>query len=295
MVVATAETHRAFRSSRWWTLAALYLTFSFFSGAVVHGCSQLVTQNLDEQTEKIKNEAVDDAGVDQMIESGRDEARRAFIHRVFSEGDQAQTDSLVDIPLPVLLIYELGQFFLPLFIALLGFDQISSEYDSRALRFLTIRARRESVVTGRFLSQLALVLCLVTFCLMLQMLYGQWAFSEPDMKFWLTLFFRFALGAWVFCLPYVALTTLSSTLGRTGATSLLINLLLLFFFWLLASSDSMSSAGWAQWPQFVSVWHHRIHLLHPETLPLLISISMHFLFGGLFLGAGVWRLKTRDV
>lgn len=295
LTVATAETRRAFRSNKWWALAALYLTFSLFSGLVVHGCSNLVSRNVEQQTEKLKEQAGTSEGVDALIDMQKRRARTSFVLEFFSANDATLAESLVVIPMPFLFIFELGLFFLPLFIALLGFDQLASEYDSRSLRFLTIRARRESLVLGRFLSQLFLVFTLVSFCLILQLLYVKLTSHELDLHSWWHLSFRFALKAWVYCIPYVALTTLSSSMGKTGATALFINLFLLFFFWLLASSDGISSAAWAQWPQYASIWHHRTHLLHPEWLPLSISVGAHILFGGLFLAGGVWRLQTRDV
>ena len=288
--ICLAETRHALSSGRLWSLFALYLLFSTFSGVAVHGCSRLVTRSLDTQSEALAQN-----GEAPAANLSLQEGRRAFIKFFFSNDDEELAQSLENFPLPLLFLFELGLFFLPVFIALLGFDQISSETGPRTLRFLTVRVRREAIVLSRLLSQGLLVWACVGGLLLLQLLYGFFIAPEVGLFEGLLWAGRLGLKAVLFCLPYLALTSLCSTLTRSSAGSLFLNLFCLLALWLLVALDGFADAEWTHGLSYVSVWRYRTNLLHPHLLTLLGAALAHLVFAAVYVAAGLYQINTRDV
>src|SRR5258707_878339 len=65
-------------------------------------------------------------------------------------------DSLAAIPIVLLVVFKLTLRFLPLFIALMGFDQLAGEVGPKSIRYLVVRAKRSSMILGKLLSQVTL-------------------------------------------------------------------------------------------------------------------------------------------
>jgi ABC-2 type transport system permease protein len=88
-----------------------------------------------------------------------EEMRKGFLGFLVG-GDQAMMEALAQCPCrPGGL--QGHPLFLPVYIALMGFDQVSGEVGPRSIRYLTVRARRSSLLLGKFLSQATVLLGLV--------------------------------------------------------------------------------------------------------------------------------------
>lgn len=292
-VVWRQETVRAFFSARFVSLAVLYFLFTLLSGLTVHGCSSLLENETQAQVSQGEGKS------EEILSAGVSEGRREVVRRVFAQNDSTFAASLEWMPLPLLFLFELGIYFLPLYITLLGFDQISSEFGPRTLRFFTLRARRGAIVLGRFFSQWTLLWALIFFIVLLQAAFAK--FEAPDLTaaHMAELFLRLLLKAWVMSLPYVALSTLCSTVAKTSPMALFLNIIFLFLFWLdavwttgLLSYSEGFTHTMADIFQHLSVWTYRGNLLHPSWQPLLSSIAAHVVFAAVFL-AGAWLTFER--
>ena len=63
----------------------------------------------------------------------------------FVNKDPAMMEALSRVPVLVLVVFKMTLFFLPAYIVLMGFDQVSGEVGPRSIRYVTVRARRSSV------------------------------------------------------------------------------------------------------------------------------------------------------
>src|SRR5262249_53742615 len=138
------------------------------------------------------------------------------------------------IPFVLLIVFKLSIIFLPLFITLMGFDQLSAEIGSRSIRYLVVRARRSSLVLGKFFTQATVLSLLMLVCVIAMVVTS--LIVDPDftigkaavvlLKLWLV--------SVVFSLAYLALTSLCSSLFKQPAVSLVLNIILLFIVWFVA-------------------------------------------------------------
>jgi ABC-type transport system involved in multi-copper enzyme maturation permease subunit len=107
-------------------------------------------------------------------------------------GNEAIADNLASCPPMLSTLFQLTIFFLPLFVILIGFDQISGEIQYRSIRYLAGRARRESLAIGKALGAWA-VISVMTFVLhavvwismLVQQEYGAGAILSWGFRFWI--------------------------------------------------------------------------------------------------------------
>jgi ABC-2 type transport system permease protein len=209
---------------------------------------------------------------------------------------------LSELPLLVPLVFRLTLFFLPLFIALLGYDQLSAEVSTGSVRYLVVRSRRGSILGGKFVAQ-ALVMG-VLLALVLVGLFAAGAGLRSDLKPlpYLEALVRFWLGGATFAFAYLALTSLVSAVTSSPGTSLLLNVGALFLFWLAdaiggraALVHSMGGpASWTEGLRWLSPSAYASGLLGSSPA-LLTSALAYAVFGAVFLGAGWAVFRSRDV
>jgi ABC-2 type transport system permease protein len=275
-VIWSAECRRTVRSARVVALLGLYSMFSLLVLLVVGG---------------ITKAGADAAAGVQVAE----EMRKGFLGFLVG-GDQAMMEALAQVPLVVLVVFKVTLFFLPVYIALMGFDQVSGEVGPRSIRYLTVRARRSSLLLGKFLSQATVLLGLVLIIDLAIFVYA--AFTTPDfapaslalnlLKFW--------LAAVVFSLAYLALTTFCSGLFRSPALSLIFNIFMLFGFWLVNTVGSFASEGNPlAYVRYLSPSHYANNLLHPRLAEFAVSGAAYAAFAVVFLGAALFVLRARDL
>lgn len=202
-----------------------------------------------------------------------------------------------EIPTVVVVVFYLGIFFLPAYVALMGFDQLSGEVGPRSMRYLTVRARRSSVLLGKFLAQTTLLLTLVLGLDLILCVYA-WV-STPGFgigAFALNLA-RFWVGTLVFALAFLALTALCSSVTSAPAVSLVGN-----FICIMAAFGLWLAGLWfgredhpLQYIRYLSPMNYCTKLLDPEALQFGASALAYTVFALVFLGGAYAALRTRDL
>ncbi|WP_420821882.1 ABC transporter permease [Pyxidicoccus caerfyrddinensis] len=306
LVIWSAELRRAVRSGRAVVLLGLYSMFSALVLLVVGWLAGQVREAVNKQLETAG------AGADASAQVG-EEMRKGVLGFLLSD-DSAMMEALSRVPLEVLVVFKITLFFLPAYVALMGFDQLSGEVGPRSMRYLTVRARRSSVLLGKFLSQATLLLGLVLIIDMAIFVYARIAnpgFGFADVvinliKFW--------LAAIVFSLAYVSLTTLCSSLFRSPAVSLVFNFILLFVFWLMDTIGRAAQTAYSAYQvvdayavgepsmmpflrflRYLSPSYYAGNLLHPKLAEFAASGAAYAGFAMVFLLGAYAVLRARDL
>jgi ABC-2 type transport system permease protein len=289
-----AELRRALKSPRVLLVLLLYIAFS--AGVM------LFAGFLARQAQSQGAAAGQDMG---SLQS----PKAALLAFLFGQ-DRSLVESLINLPAVLLVVFKAGLLFLPAYVAVLGFDTVSAELQTRSLRYLTVRTSRTALVLGKALALGAVVLLLVTVVLLGA--FGYAVSSGPDFSL------AEAARAWprlwgttvLVGLGMAALTTLCSTLSRAPALSLTLNFAMLLAFW--AAGTFGSGARWMRTVQEQVAhqelpvgWQERVGLLAPSTwsAEVLYPDVTRSLTGALVLvlfavacaAASVVVLRTRDV
>jgi ABC-type transport system involved in multi-copper enzyme maturation permease subunit len=301
-VIWTAELWRAVRGAKAIILLGLYLMFTAMVLVLLAFAFRQAQANIDDQL------AQHGASVD-AIQPQIDQVKHGFLGWLFGD-DEALLGSLAQVPLIVLLTFKITLYFLPLFIAVMGFDQISGEIGPRSIRYLVVRARRSSILWGKYLAQATLLAGLVLVVDLAVIGVARWLTPSFEIGAMATTLVKCWLAATVFSLSYVALSSFCSTLFRSAAVSLIFNIFALFGFWLVnkvgegaAAVAKQAQEGEApsriatalSWLQYVSPSHYSNNLLHPHLLKLLGSTAIYAGFAAAFLVLGYAVLRRRDL
>jgi len=277
-----AELQRALRSARVVVLLGLYGLFSLLVLLVVGTLSSALSKKLAEV-----------GGDPRAAEAAFSEGRNAILAVLFSTGDPAILEALKQVPLVVLIVFKVTLFFLPAYVALMGFDQLSGDVANRSIRYLVVRARRSSVLIGKLLSQASLLLVLVMVVDLGIFLYAEITTPTFSISAAAVHLLKFWLAAIVFSSAYIALTSLCSALVRTPAVSLVLNLVALFGFWLL---DVIGAGDPSRdFLRYLSPSHYPNGLLHPSFAPFATSVLAYGAFAIVFVGAALLILRERDL
>jgi ABC-2 type transport system permease protein len=256
-------------------------------------------------------------GSQEAIQPQIDQFKHGFVGWLFGE-DEALLGSLAEVPLIVLLTFKITLYFLPLFIAVMGFDQISGEIGPRSIRYLTVRARRSSILWGKYLAQASLLGGLVLVVDLAVVGVARYMTPSFQVGAMATTLLKCWVAATVFSLSYIALSSFCSSLFRTPAVSLIFNIFTLFGFWLVnktgegaagvleaAKKQAETQGADAEppskiaevlsWLQYVSPSHWSNNLLHPHFLKFLGSTAVFAAFAAAFLACGYAVLRRRDL
>ncbi|MFY0575372.1 ABC transporter permease [Cystobacter fuscus] len=254
-VIWSAECQRTLRSTRVLALLGLYSLFSLLVFVVAAFLRSFVQQ---------------------MTQSG--------MMTVPSEG----------IPLAVVVVFFFSLFFLPLYVALMGFDQVSGEVGPRSIRYLTVRAPLVGAVgqaagaghgaaEPRVRARPGAV----------RVRLGQHAGLRPA-DFGGSLL-RFWLASAVFSFAFLSLTSLCSCVTTSPPVSLILNLAVLMFsavLWMTALADEDNPVRYLR---FLSPLKYALELLDPALRTAAISMAAYAAFTLLFLGSALTALRTRDL
>jgi ABC-type transport system involved in multi-copper enzyme maturation permease subunit len=317
-VIWRGELGQSLKSGR---IVVLLVLFLLFTGLTLLGIGWLSWQWNQKQQKAFEDEIanspykedLDPAKVAEMRKKAADnnEGKKFIVNLLFSDDDAALGEALLAIPFVLLIVFKLSIIFLPLFIALMGFDQLSAEIGSRSIRYLVVRARRSSLVLGKFATQGTVLALLMLVCVVAMIVVS--LIVDPDFttgKAALTLLKLWVVSV-VFSLAYLGLTTFCSALFRQPAVSLVLNVILLFVVWFIAligdayrlpgqSATSMSLASLKPesvvgYVRYVSVWHFSADLIHPHWQRFGAAGLAHLGFAMVFLGAAYLVLRARDV
>lgn len=299
LTVWGAELRRGLRSARVIVLLALYGMFSGLALLVVGSIARTASQSLSNQLTQRGASGEQAAGA-------MSEIRQRMLGFLF-DNDSKMVEALAQVPLVVLFVFKLTLFFLPAYVVLMGFDQLAGEVGTRSIRYLTVRARRSSVLLGKFLAQATVLLSIVL--LVDAAIFATARIVDPELALstLLPTLLRFWLAAIVFSLSYLALTTLCSTLFRSGGVSLAFNFIVLFVFWL---TDAVGSRAHAynqylkaedEAPSKLEIFryftpsHYADGLLHPTLQVWAQSAAAYAGFAALFLVAAHLVFRARDL
>jgi ABC-2 type transport system permease protein len=270
----------------------------------VAGAAKLAQESFNAQ---IAQMGADTDQAEQARQQIQDQTRKGMVGAMFGE-DPAMLDALAEVPLVILLVFKITFFFLPFYIALMGFDQVSGEVGPRSIRYLAVRARRSSVMFGKFLAQAVVLLALVLLVDLAVFVYAKT--QNPDFTFgeMVPALVKFWVAAILFALAFLALTNFFSTAFRSPWASLLMNLsavLGLLFFHAVSSFASAVSTGAAADPdapigfwgvmKHLSPFHYINGLLHPQFTHFGTSGAFYGAMALLLLGASYLILRSRDL
>ena len=217
-------------------------------------------------------------------------------------GDLATIQRLSELPLLVPVVFRITLFFVPLFVALLGYDQLSAEVATGSVRYLAVRARRGSILAGKFVAQ-ALVMG-VLLALVLVGLFVAGAGLRPglDLVAYGAAAARFWVGGATFVFCYLALTALASALTSGPGSSLLLNVGALFGFWVLDAIGGRAAllhrmggpASWTEALSWLSPSAYASGVLGSSSA-LLTSAAAYGTFGAVFLAVAWAVFRARDL
>ncbi len=293
-IVFGAELRRALKSPRVLLVLLLYVAFSagvmLAAGALAHQ-AQLQFEAQGQGMEGLQS------------------PKAAMLALLFGQ-DRGLLESLMALPSVLLVVFKLGLIFLPAYVALLGFDSVSAELQTRSLRYLTVRTSRTALTLGKALALGAVVVLLVT---VVQVgAFGYALSNVPDFSLadgahaWPRLWGTSVLVG----LAMAALTTLCSTLSRTPALSLTLNFAVLLGFWAAGTlgsgarvmrlvqeqvSHQSESIGWQERVGLLapSTWSSEV--LYPDLGRALTGAVALLLFACLCSAGAVAVLRGRDV
>jgi ABC-2 type transport system permease protein len=297
------EVTRALKSGRVWVLLLLFMLFV--------GLALVVVGFLNHQLNTTFEQQVASAGADlDAARKGLLSSKRQFLSS-FVTDDTAMLDSLATLPLVLLMVFKLTVRFVPLFIALMGFDQLAGEVGPKSVRYLVVRVKRSSIILGKFLSQATLFALLLAVCVVLMVAVARALnadFGAPEVALWTA---KLMFSALVLSLAYLSLTTLCSALVKQGGISLVVNVIALFVIWFMAALgeafrfpgqeaaagglDLVREASATAYLRYASVWHFGSDLLHPGLRPFLTAVLMHVGYALVFLGTAQLVLRRRDL
>jgi ABC-type transport system involved in multi-copper enzyme maturation permease subunit len=297
------EVGRALKSGRVLVLLLLFLLFVGLALTVVGFFNHQINAQVDQAIAMGQGSA--EAAQAQMLQQ-----KKQFLSFVITD-DEAMLEALTPLPLVLLVVFKLTLRFLPLLIALMGFDQLAAEVGPRSIRYLVVRVRRHSIVVGKFLAQATLFALLLAVATVMMVAVAKALnddFAASQALLWTAKLYASSLAM---ALAYLALTTLCSSLVRSPPVALVLNIILLFVIWFVAlvgeafrfpgevaapNTLAMLKAEslWA-WLRYASVWHFGQDLLHPYWQRFLTAGLMHVGFGLAFLGAAQLVMQRRDL
>ena len=280
LAVLRTELLRTLRNARVLVLLLLFGTSTALIGLVVG----LITRGLDSQDPQAAAAAT------------------AGILGFLVGGDGAAFQRLSELPLLVPLVFRATLFFLPLFIALMGYDQLSAEVATGSVRYLAVRARRGSILAGKFLAQAVVMGVLLALVLAGLFVAGAGLKQGLDPVAYAAAAGRFWVGGSALAFSYLALTALSSAMTSGPGSSLLLNVGALFVFWLLDAIGGRAALmhemgaprSWTEALRWLSPSAYASGVLGSSSA-LLTSAAAYGTFGAVFLAAAWAVFRVRDL
>lgn len=275
------EMRRHLRSAKTLVLLILYSLATVFSGLLFVGATRKVQEQLDKAGQ---GQPVPPEVLMQMKMSG--------LSAIFGKGNDEQLQYLASIPMVVVFFAYFALLSLPVLTALMGFDQVSAELNTRSIRFVSLRVRRGALLAGKVLAQLALLIGITAVVNLGIFTYAALSSEGFPVGAGLVAMARFWVLTLVAASTYVALSTLCSTLFRTPIYSLLTALTVLFVLWVTAGLSNFDALSFLQYglPS-----HYAAGLFRPDALGVLTSVGAYSAFSAAFLGLAYLTLRARDI
>jgi ABC-2 type transport system permease protein len=279
-IVFAHETRRHLRSAKTLVLLILYALATALSGVLFVAATRTAQEGISSMS-----------GGQALQPEQLDELKMGGLSLIFGQ-DPALVRYLVQIPLVVVFFFWFALLFLPLLTTLMGFDQISGELQSRSLRFVSLRARRGSLLAGKVLAQAALLFALTAVVNLGIFAYAAASTEGFQVGVGLAAMIRFWLLGLVYASAYIGLVALCSTLFRAPIVSLLIALCALFAFWLTAFLSRFEAIRFLG---YLVPSHYERGLFSPEWDHVLPSVGAYLAFAVVFLCLAWLSLRARDL
>ncbi len=297
------EIGRALKGGRVIVLLILFLLFTGLALTIVGSINHQLNSQVDQAVAAGQVDAA--AAAKQAIEG-----RKKFLSTFFTDDDQL-LDFLSAMPLVLFVVFKLTMVFTPLFIALMSFDQISGEIGPKSIRYLVVRARRSSILLGKFAAQATLASGLLVLCTLMMVIVAKVLNDDFTVTAAILIGLKLAAVLVVFAMAYLGLSSLCSSVTKQSGVSLVLNVILLFVIWSMAfignlvrlpgeeatfgSLASIKTEHWVGYMRYGSVWNFGQDLLHPEPARFLSAGMVHLGFALLFLGLAHLALRRRDL
>lgn len=286
LVIAGQDVKNALRSVKAIVFLALYALGALGSGAVVVWWIGKANKFVDQQISSLPTHM----SAAQIAEAKHKALLQIMGHFV---SDPKQVAYYIAIPVIVLFFFWVTRTFLPFLIALMSYDQVNGEVYNRSIRFTLLRSRRGSVVVGKIISNMVILLGITVVTNLL--LVGLSAWLIPDFKVSSALLplLRF----WALTLPYalcfVAFLSLLSSLIRSPFVTVIVGFFGVLLMWLLlglcAVWDLAHPARWAI-PFAYNDWLSSYLPSHQ-----IAGAAVFLGFGLLFAALSYLTLRMKDV
>lgn len=227
----------------------------------------------------------DSKGVDPMMAQA---IREAGLKQIY--GDEQGT-YLAGSPNVLLFMLNITVLLSPLLIALLGFDAVASDLQHRAVRFFTVRTRRESFYVGKMLGTWSVV-AIITFVLNVIV----WVVASTRGGASFSSCITWGLRFWAVSLPlglaWCGIASLVGSQFKLPILSLLSVLASFFVLWLLYVVGSATSLDWLRnlYPNFYDGY-----LLSPKPERFGIGFGVSLAFAAATTSLGAFLFARRDV
>lgn len=297
------EVGRAFRSSRVVVLLTLFLLFTALALTVTGFFNHKMNQQIAERMQGSEIDA--EAMVKQTL------AAKKQMLSTFFDVDESLVEVLAELPLVLLIVFKLALRFVPIFIALMGFDQLSGEIGPKSIRYLIVRVKRSSIILGKFLAQGTVLATLLFVSTLVMVLVAKILNSDFGLGLAAISFLKLYGSALILSLAYLGLTTLCSAVTRQSGITLVLNVMGLFVIWFVAFIGEtlrfpgeaagkgllaqLTQESYGAYARYASVWHYGGDLLHPRAGVFLSAALAHVGFALVFLGIAQFALRKQDL
>jgi ABC-type transport system involved in multi-copper enzyme maturation permease subunit len=217
------------------------------------------------------------------------EAREKAATQIY--GDPATGKALADAPEVLLAVLLLTIWLTPLIIGLLSFDSVSGDLQHKTVRYWTLRTRRWSYFVGKWAGVWGTVSVMT-----LAMHAVIWIVCVLRGEATAAAAFGWGIRFWLVTLPisaaWCALATFVGSLFKTPMVSLLVIFASFFLLWLvwMIGQVAHTEALMYVYPNAFDAL-----LLHPRIDRAALGLAACLGTVGLYLGAGSFVFKKRDV
>lgn len=228
------------------------------------------------------------------------DAKAQVLGRMYRDGKVGQR--LADAPSRLVVFFFIAVWLVPMLVAIVGFDGISSELQHKSVRYWTVRTRRGSYYVGKFLglwgvvATLTLAMHAVVWLVMIVRVDAPAAMTLGwGVRFWVVEVL--VAGAWC------AVATLISSLSRTPMVALLLTcaaFFVMFFVGFIIPNANASvepeDASRVEvflrflYPNSIDSW-----LLSPEPRRLLLGLGVCAVYAIAASALGSFAFARRDV
>jgi ABC-type transport system involved in multi-copper enzyme maturation permease subunit len=226
-------------------------------------------------------------------ESVRENGLQAMYDGV--EGKDEIVRYLLKMPEPLIAYYPMATFFVGMLIFVWGFDAIAGDVQYRTIRYVTLRARRPSLVIGRWLA-LWLSSVIANLLVSAVLWLGLVVKGGFEVGVVAEYGFRVLAASSVFSLWYAALTIFCSSLYRTPVLGLLTTLGISVGLYVVKGLSSISTM-----PEWVKALHKALPgswddlLLSPAFSQWGVGMGVCFAWTFVAVAAASVVLQKRDV